>query len=144
MKRTCLPLGILGAFMGLLCGAALWTLAARYLPFGVAVAGIAAALLCRLGWTLLRGPKKLSRLLCLLLCVPLSIALGTAGQLLLTGLDGYEEAVTSAYDEAMDEAVASHPEKLQPSVRRRLEEANPREDYERQLRQDMPPLTYAL
>lgn len=90
-------------------GAALWIAVARHVGIAVGLTAVAAVLIAWLLWRMLRGADRRMQIAALSLALVITVCAGTLGALCLQALDGYEEALTAAYEVDLDEAVANHP-----------------------------------
>jgi len=91
-KKDNLLLSIVGALVGALLGALAWAIVGA-LGYIASIIGFLIAFLAAKGYDLLRGPQGAVKLIVLILCVILAVAVGNAGAYLWAVHNGYTEAV---------------------------------------------------
>lgn len=97
-------LGIIGAAVGALIGAALWTLVG-IIGYVASIVGLAIAFLASKGYELLGGKPGTVKLITVIVCVILAVIVGTVGTEIYYLHDYYQEEVAKleAWEEAIPE-----------------------------------------
>lgn len=113
-RNGSIPGGLFGALLGALVGAVLWCLVAILTEHIYAMIGFVVGLIVGFGYDLLKGRKGIVRMITVLVCVILSVVLGTVGAYAWWMHDSYVEEtefIATATKEELAEAYLS-PEEL--------------------------------